>query len=221
MRHQSQYYTFGRWPSSCNADRCSMTVEAITHIMELDLPPTLKLAAVVFADNYGYETVTVGEAEQCIEDGLNCTPGQAHVAVFQMVTSGIVERITNAEKAADSEIRLKAPRRPGQVKRIRKRKAASKPNASPRSKGYVYLLRNEVDPTIFKIGRTRNPKSRRETFGILLPFEVEYVCLVQTHNMFELERELHIRFADQRVNGEWFALTAEDVEYIKSLGGAA
>jgi hypothetical protein len=41
--------------------------------------------------------------------------------------------------------------------------------------------------------------------------------MIQTSDMRELERMLHARFADKRVDGEWFILTPEDVEYIKGL----
>ena len=83
--------------------------------------------------------------------------------------------------------------------------------------GYVYLLAGIHDPTLFKIGRTNNPDNRLKTFNVKLPFEVEYICTIKTDDMFKLERELHFKFASKRLNGEWFKLTSEDVEYIKGL----
>jgi len=85
-----------------------------------------------------------------------------------------------------------------------------------RAKGFVYLLRAESGH--YKIGRTKNPESRRGTFGVQLPFEVEFEHLISCMDMFALEAELHARFAEKRVNGEWFTLNEEDVAYIKSLG---
>lgn len=81
--------------------------------------------------------------------------------------------------------------------------------------GYVYLLQSPTNA--YKIGRTKNPKNRLETFSVKLPFEVEYVCVVQTEDMYGLEKDLHIHFSDKRINGEWFNLLPDDVEYIKGL----
>lgn len=89
---------------------------------------------------------------------------------------------------------------------------------SPFNPGYVYLLQSPT--TAYKIGRTRDPKNRMKTFGVQLPFEVEFICLIKTQNMTELESRLHAKYADKRINGEWFRLTLEDVEYIKGLASS-
>jgi hypothetical protein len=39
--------------------------------------------------------------------------------------------------------------------------------------------------------------------------------------MYALESELHTRFARNRVDGEWFTLTDDDVRYIHALAEAA
>lgn len=83
------------------------------------------------------------------------------------------------------------------------------------SLGWVYLLRSSDD--VYKIGRTRDPKNRIRTFSVKLPFDVEYEHLVRCDDMYAMETELHQRFADKRLDGEWFILTDNDVEYIKSL----
>jgi len=83
--------------------------------------------------------------------------------------------------------------------------------------GFVYLLKS--DTGYYKIGHTVNPDNRITTFGVLLPFEVEYDHLIQSPDMRRLESDLHRRYEDKRVNGEWFDLSVDDVAYIKSLGG--
>lgn len=80
--------------------------------------------------------------------------------------------------------------------------------------GYVYILRATPDHP-YKIGHTTNPRNRIETFGVKLPFEVEYELLIRADDCVELERSLHARFADKRVNGEWFALTQDDIEALR------
>ncbi len=92
-------------------------------------------------------------------------------------------------------------------------KPASKKKQS--SVGFVYLLKSDTGH--FKIGRTIDPKSRSKTFGIQLPFEVEFLALISTEDMFSLETELHNRFAEKRLSGEWFNLSGDDIEYIKGL----
>lgn len=83
--------------------------------------------------------------------------------------------------------------------------------------GYVYLVK--ADNGYYKIGRTVDPSDRIRTFGIKLPFRVEYEHVIKTDDMVGLERGLHEQFADKRADGEWFALSDEDVRYIKLLGG--
>lgn len=83
--------------------------------------------------------------------------------------------------------------------------------------GYVYLLQALHDPELYKIGRTKNPHDRMATFKLKLPIAVEYICTIKTDNMYQLESNLHFRFMRQRLDGEWFKLSPEDVEYIKGL----
>ena len=93
---------------------------------------------------------------------------------------------------------------------------SAKAGKNPRSlSGYVYLLQSPSGN--YKIGRTSNPDDRLKTFSVKLPFEVEYVCVIQTDDMYALESNLHQRFWDKRVNGEWFTLSPEDVAHIKGL----
>lgn len=88
---------------------------------------------------------------------------------------------------------------------------------APKAKeGWVYLLK--ADNGTYKIGKTTNPHSRKRTFGVRLPFAVEYLHLIQTDDIGALERALHEKFAAKRLRGsEFFALTDEDVAFIRSL----
>lgn len=97
-------------------------------------------------------------------------------------------------------------------KKIRSGKMVS----TPRS-GFVYLLKTPLDDTLFKIGKASDPNNRLRTFNVKLPFPIQYECLIQTSDMSSLEKELHSKFASKRLDGEWFRLGQEDVEYICSL----
>lgn len=99
----------------------------------------------------------------------------------------------------------------------RRQQQPTPPRPRQKRAGYVYLVKSSTG--YYKIGLTSNPKDRKRTFSVKLPFEVEFECLIKTSDMVSLERELHGRFADRRVDGEWFDLSAKDVAYIKSLGG--
>lgn len=99
------------------------------------------------------------------------------------------------------------------------RKPEFKPYEPPKRdrSGHIYLLRAIHDSTLFKIGRAKDPNDRLKTFNVKLPFPIEYDCLVQTDDMYALESNLHAKFASKRLDGEWFRLEQEDVEYIRSL----
>lgn len=96
-----------------------------------------------------------------------------------------------------------------------KPKLPSEPKSKKPRAGFVYLVQSPTGA--YKIGRTKNPDNRMATFGVLLPFEVEYVCLIATEDMHTLERELQGKYSNKNIRGEWFSLTPEDVDYMKGL----
>lgn len=102
---------------------------------------------------------------------------------------------------------------------LQRRQNIPEPQKEPKKQsartGYVYLIQSPTGT--YKIGRTVDPDNRMKTFTVKLPFEVEYVCTIQTEDMHALEKQLHGHFASKRVSGEWFSLTPDDVEYIKGL----
>lgn len=88
---------------------------------------------------------------------------------------------------------------------------------APRA-GYVYILRSPTGA--YKIGYAANPADRLRTFTVKLPFEVEYELLIKTDNMRGLEAELHEYYSEKHINGEWFALTDDDLAELRQLSGA-
>ena len=83
-------------------------------------------------------------------------------------------------------------------------------------KEYVYLLWTSIG--IYKIGYTENPQRRIAEFKAM-PFQCRWECLIESEDGRELERQLHGRFKDKVIppKREWFNLSGDDVEYIKSL----
>jgi predicted GIY-YIG superfamily endonuclease len=84
--------------------------------------------------------------------------------------------------------------------------------------GFVYLL--QADNGTYKIGHTKNPDNRLATFKVKLPFEVQFLRLISSKDMYALEKRLHRRFAKKRLNrSEFFNLSEDDVNYICNIEG--
>lgn len=82
-------------------------------------------------------------------------------------------------------------------------------------KGYVYLIKASTGH--YKIGHTADPENRMKTFEVKLPFKVEYEHLIECDDRIDAERLLHQKFADKRIDGEWFALSDKDIAQIKKI----
>lgn len=89
----------------------------------------------------------------------------------------------------------------------------------PTKSGYVYMV---TFPTsgLTKIGFSRNPIQR--IYSLQLERGEAYSDLhfmpVQTHPSY-CERCLHRDYEDQRVTGEWFSLTEDQIKRIKRIPG--
>lgn len=78
--------------------------------------------------------------------------------------------------------------------------------------GVVYLLKSAYG---YKVGRTRNVPARMRAFGVQLPFLYTVLLCAWFDDCHEAERRYHNRFAEKRINGEWFDLEQDDIEAIR------
>lgn len=81
--------------------------------------------------------------------------------------------------------------------------------------GYVYFVQEYMNGS-FKIGKTKNIEKRMNIFGVKLPFENKLIYLIKTGNHHQTEVAFHKHFSDKRLEGEWFALSKEDLSWIKA-----
>lgn len=80
---------------------------------------------------------------------------------------------------------------------------------------YVYVIREQLHGK-YKIGKAKNPYRRLSTFGVQLPYEVRPIFIIPCEDMSSLELTLHRKFANSRLNGEWFDLDDSDLDEIRS-----
>ena len=80
------------------------------------------------------------------------------------------------------------------------------------AEGFVYLIKSGRH---FKIGKANSVEARHRQLKIQLPQAAEVVHRIKTDDPYGIEAYWHRRFADKRLNGEWFALSAEDVKAFR------
>lgn len=78
---------------------------------------------------------------------------------------------------------------------------------------YLYLVRESWRGMI-KVGITKHLKGRLGGIQCGMPQRCELLAHFATRRPRALERYIHVQFAAQRYSGEWFTLTADDIEAI-------
>jgi len=81
--------------------------------------------------------------------------------------------------------------------------------------GYVYLMKMG---RYYKIGRSNAVGHRHYEVGLKMPEKVVVVHELETDDPVGIEAYWHDRFAERRLEGEWFNLSAEDVRACKRRG---
>lgn len=80
--------------------------------------------------------------------------------------------------------------------------------------GFVYVMGNRAMPGIFKVGMTMHSPSKRAlelSSSTSVPMEFEVLAFGEIENPGELERQLHVAFAEYRVSSsrEFFKIELE------------
>lgn len=78
----------------------------------------------------------------------------------------------------------------------------------------VYFIQNGDDGAI-KIGMTRKLHKRLADLQVNNPIELHILGAIPTNKPRDLERDLHCRFREFRVSGEWFSPSEKLLDFIK------
>lgn len=78
--------------------------------------------------------------------------------------------------------------------------------------GYVYLIGSRAFKW-YKIGKAKHAQVRLETIGILLPFKIEVFAVWASWSK-DAERRMHRKYADHRINGEWFHFEDKELKSV-------
>jgi len=79
--------------------------------------------------------------------------------------------------------------------------------------GYIYCLHDQQGH--YKLGRTKQLTTRIKRLATQPPFELTLEFAFKTINAVAYESHLHEEFAAQRLRGEWFMLSPEDLLRIR------
>jgi hypothetical protein len=84
--------------------------------------------------------------------------------------------------------------------------------------GYIYAI--EANSGQVKIGMAADPKQRRDGLQTGSPVELTLLVASPAEDPETAEKELHKRYSDERMRGEWFRLKREDIrELVETIDG--
>jgi hypothetical protein len=82
--------------------------------------------------------------------------------------------------------------------------------------GYIYVVKMGTLP-VYKIGRTKSLEDRRRIYKVLLPVRIDLICAIPTSDIAWAEAWIHNSVRHFWLNGEWFMLNDERIEWFRSI----
>jgi len=79
---------------------------------------------------------------------------------------------------------------------------------------YVIYMEDSAKERFYKIGMASSFTARFSAHQCASPFDLCVACAYFVGNMRAEEAYLHTEFADNRIRGEWFRLSDEDLELV-------
>lgn len=89
-------------------------------------------------------------------------------------------------------------------------------NIRNEKKSYVYMLIDNSISKYIKIGKTNSLKNREKTLQAQKPtYQMyKYIEVLNSKDAYKIEHELHQRYANRRIRGEWFELDKDEINEL-------
>jgi DNA modification methylase len=79
--------------------------------------------------------------------------------------------------------------------------------------GSIYFIKHKnVSPIKIGFSNNANPYLRIESYKTGSPYGIDVLGFFSVKNAAEVEKKLHKKYQNKRVNGEWFDITIDDVK---------
>ena len=92
------------------------------------------------------------------------------------------------------------------------------PYSNNKNNRYVYIVKSGI---YTKIGISRNISLRMTALQTGNPFPIQLVYAKEVDNAYNIEQDLHKKYSEFNISGEWFELSKDDINtiilYINSL----
>lgn len=153
--------------------------------------------------------------DEGIFDNYGICPDWDTLISIQRKLDEIFQEHTRETLATAIEEAIEDQRKIAQARKEQNRllQCQQKKQPKPCKRGYVYLMRDS-NLNCYKIGFSSNPSYREQTLQAQKPtIELLYTW----KGSLQDEKQLHARFNDKRIRGEWFDLQATDIEEIRSI----
>lgn len=129
----------------------------------------------------------------------------------QMITVGKM-LIATAKKKSFQKEAMEHNRKQDMERKELRCKGYIPPKPKPKAKAHIYIMKCNDK---YKIGVSKNVEKRiKQLCGSPYPIEIIYTSHL-IEDAYSIEKELHIQFERQRVLGEWFDLSDEDIAMIE------
>jgi hypothetical protein len=83
--------------------------------------------------------------------------------------------------------------------------------------GYIYILKDQSTEGVYKIGSTKNLKRREIEHKRNSSFDVDIIHAIKSEDCRVTEKRLHQMFRTKKKYGEWFRLTPQDIDWLKTI----
>jgi predicted GIY-YIG superfamily endonuclease len=152
------------------------------------------------------------KTEELEEQALKAIKEHGLVFIEEVVSFLPCDKTTFYAHGLSKSLKIKEALKANKVKVSEERKGLKRVQSKyKKGSGYVYLIKCE-GVNYYKIGISKStPKNRLSNLQSGCPFKLDYVTIVHCDHYSLIEAQLHRKYRDKNIRGEWFELSPTDL----------